>query len=213
MTVNAPISIMNIALVLLGQREGTAPSEQTKSMQFANGRYESIRDIVLTQGRWNCATTRAVLAVSSTAPLFGFSRQYPLPNDFMRFIGFEEGSFEIPYKIEALSDGSGGSTRMLLTDEMEANIKYVFRLTEVAKMDELLKYAIGARLAQEIALAVKGDLQQSGYFKSLSDEAISLAHFIEADQAAVEVMSGPLWLNSRIAGSGSAFRSIQDVTS
>jgi hypothetical protein len=200
MTVNAPIDIMNIANVILGQRSGTSRSENTKATQFANDRYESIRDNVLTQGLWNCATTRAQLSVLSTSPPFGFANQYALPSDFLRFKRFQEDNFETPFAIEAVSNGDGTATRVLLTDFAEANILYIFRLTEVAKMDELLKYAIGARLAQEIALGVKGDLRQSGFAKGLADEAISMAQFIDADQASTEVMQSTLWLNSRLTG-------------
>ncbi len=200
MTVNAPIGIMNIAHVILGQRSATSPSEDVKVTQFANDRYESIRDMVLTKGKWNCATTRAQLAALSTAPLFGFANQYQLPSDFLRFRRFQDQTFDIPYSIEALSNGDGTASRVLLTDEGSANIIYIFRLTEVAKMDELLKYAIGARLAQEIALGVKGNLQQFGMAKNLADEAMSDAWFIDADQASTEVMQATSWVNSRGTG-------------
>ena len=200
MTVNAPIDIMNIAHVILGQRWATSPSEDVKVTQFANDRYESIRDMVLTKGKWNCATTRAQLAVLSTAPLFGFANQYQLPSDFLRFRRFQDQTFHIPYSIEALSNGDGTASRVLLTDEGSANIIYIFRLTEVAKMDELLKYAIGARLAQEIALGVKGDLRQAGFAKNLADEAMSEAQFVDANQASTEVMQATGWVNSRVTG-------------
>ena len=126
---------------------------------------------------------------------------------------FEEDAREdISYRIEAVSDGSGGATRVLLTDSTDAKIIYIFRLTEVAKMDELLKYTISTRLAYEISLAVKGDIQQTSFFKSISEEAMSLAHSVDADQASVEVMTGSLWLDSRSSGDGS-FRSIENATS
>ena len=213
MTVNAQNDIMNSALVLLGQRPATSTTEQTNASQFANDRYDTVRDFVLTGGNWNCATTRASLSALSTAPAFGFAKQFALPADFLRFIRFEEDAREnISYRIEAVSDGSGGATRVLLTDSTDAKIIYIFRLTEVAKMDELLKYTISTRLAYEISLAVKGDIQQTSFFKSISEEAMSLAHSVDADQASVEVMTGSLWLDSRSSGDGS-FRSIENATS
>ena len=213
MTVNAKNDIMNSALVLLGQRAATSPTEQTNASQFANDRYDTVRDFVLAGGNWNCATTRISLSALATAPAFGFAKQFALPGDFLRFIRFEEDAQEnIQYRIEAVSDGQGGATRVLLTDSADAKIVYIFRLTEVAKMDELLKYAISARLAYEISLAVKGDIQQTNFFKNISEESISIAHFADADQASVEVMTSSLWLNSRRSGDGS-FRSIENATS
>lgn len=213
MTVNAQIDITNSALVLLGQRPATSLTEQTKSSQFANDRYDTVRDFVLTNGSWNCATTRSKLSLLSTAPVFGFTNQFTLPADFLRFIRFNENeNLDLQFRIEAVSNGDGTATRVLLTDNTEASIVYVFRLTEVAAMDELLKYAISARLAYEISLAVKGDIQQTSFFKSLSEEAISAGYFVDSDQAPVETMDSRLWLQSRRTGDGS-FRSIENVTS
>ena len=214
MTVNAQNDIQNIALVLLGQRSATSPSEQTKASQFATDRYESVRDMVLAAGLWNSATTRAVLSLHSTAPVFGFANQYQLPNDFLRMKRLNErNSVNIHFRIEALSNGDGTASRVLLTDESEANLIYIFRLTEVAKMDELLKNAIAAQLAFQITLALKGDMQQVGFFKSLYQETMDLALFIDANQAPVDQMIGDLWLNSRAVGSGGGFRDIENVTS
>jgi len=213
MAVNSKNDIMNSALVLLGQRAATSPTEQTKASQFANDRYETVRDSVLARGSWNSATTRAKLSKLSTSPAFGFANQFVIPGDFLRFLRFNENDpLNIPHRIEAVSDGQGAATRVLLTDNTEAHIVYIFRLTEVAAMDELLKYAISARLAYEISLAVKGDIQQTNFFKGLSDEAIADGHYVDADQGPVEVMGGNLWVGSRFTGDG-PFRSIEAATS
>ena len=213
MSVNSKLGIINSALVLLGQRAATSPTEQTKHTQFANERYDTVRDVVLASGAWNSATTRAKLSVLSTAPVFGFGSQYQLPADFKRLLRLnEDDALDVQYRIEAVSDGQGGATRVLLTDFSEANIVYIFALTEVAKMDELLKYAISARLAYEISLGVKGDIQQTSFLKGLADEAMSNGLFIDALQGPVETMSGDLWLRSRRTAGG-AFRSIESVTS
>jgi hypothetical protein len=214
MSVNSKNDIMGIALVSLGQRSPTSPTEQTKASQFANDRYESVRDMVLAAGTWNCASTRASLTLLATAPAFGFSNQFTLPADFLRLIRFQdEDLINIQYRIEAKSNGDGTATRVLLTDEGTANIKYVFRLTEVAKMDELLKNAIAMKLAYQITLALKGSMQQVAFFKREYEETMSEAMFVDALQGPVETMQGTEWLNSRLTGSGEGFRSIENVTS
>lgn len=214
MSVNSKGDIINIALVTLGQRSGTSPTENTKASQFANDRYESIRDKVLTAGRWNSATTRASLTLLSTAPAFEFANQFTLPADFLRFVRFQDELLvNIQYQIEALSNGDGTATRVLLTDESAANIIYIFRLTEVAKMDELLKNAIAMHLTYQISLAIKGDMQQTAFFKSEYLEMMSEAMFIDAVQSPVETMQPTEWLNSRLTGTGGRFRPIEDATS
>ena len=212
--VNTKNDIIGIALVSLGQRAPTAPSEQTKASQFANDRYEDVRDMVLTAGNWNCATSRSALTLLSDAPPFGFSNQFTLPSDFLRLVRLQDEELSnIRYRIEAKSNGAGGATRVLLTDEGTANIIYIFRLTEVAKMDELLKNAIAARLAYQITLALKGSMQQVAFFKQEFNEMMSEAMYLDAIQGPVDVMQGTEWLNARLSGSGDGFRSIENVTS
>jgi gamma-glutamylcysteine synthetase len=66
--INSKLDIMNIALVALGTRPATSPTEQRGPVQFANARYEGVRDYVLTTGNWNCATKRATLSQLDTTP-------------------------------------------------------------------------------------------------------------------------------------------------
>ncbi|MHC4067262.1 MAG: hypothetical protein ACYSUI_22545, partial [Planctomycetota bacterium] len=144
--INSKLDIMNIALVALGTRPATSPTEQRGPVQFANARYEGVRDYVLTTGNWNCATKRATLSPLATTPDFEFDNEYQLPADFLRLHRMED--LDLRFRIEG---------RKLLTSWDEAKIIYVYRMEVVAEMDELLKYAIGYRLAFEIALATKAD--------------------------------------------------------
>ncbi len=91
-TVNKPKAMISIA--------GAPILQYVVESLAQNG----IRDIVLTQGMWNCATTRAQLSVLSTSPPFGFANQYALPSDFLRFKRFQEDNFETPFAIEAVSN-------------------------------------------------------------------------------------------------------------
>ena len=137
-----------------------------------------------------------------------------MPADFLRCVRFQDELLvNIQYQIEALSNGDGTATRVLLTDEGTANIIYIFRLTEVAKMDELLKNAIAMHLAYQISLAIKGDMQQTAFFKREYLEMMSEAMFIDAVQSPVETMQPTEWLNSRLTGTGGRFRPIEDATS
>jgi hypothetical protein len=202
MTVNAPIDIYNIALVSLGVRPGTAVTENSQSMQFANARYEGVRDEVVAAGNWNCATTRVALTRLSSTPAWGFDNEYQLPADFMRFVRME--SLDTDFRIEG---------DKLLTNDSEANIIYIRRLTEVAKMDEFLKNTIGLRLAARIALAVKGDVQQAALLDQEYEKQLSLANLVDANQAPVEQMSGTTWLRGRLSYGSTPYRPLENATS
>ena len=202
MALQSDLDIINVALVQLGLRPATNRTEQTRGMQFATARYEAVRDFVVTAGNWNSATKRIALNQLDSTPAWGFSNQYQLPDDLVRFVRMD--NLNIPFRIEG---------RKLLTNWDEANIVYVFRITEVAVMDELLKNAIATRLAFEIALAVKGDLRQVQLLKQLYEDQVSLANLVDANQAPVDTMEGTTWTNSRINFPAEAFRPIENATS
>jgi hypothetical protein len=75
-------------------------------------------------------------------------------------------------------------------------------------MDELLKYAIGYRLAFEIALATKADTSQVTLMRQLYEDAISMANLVDAHQAPVDAAAGSEWLNSRLAFPFANYRGI-----
>lgn len=201
-TVNTDLGIINVALVSLGIRPGANRTENTKAMQFATARYEGVRDEVVTSGNWNSATKRAVLSQLSSTPAWGFDNEYQLPNDLVRFVRMED--LDIEFRIEG---------RKLLTNWDEANIVYIYRIVEVAVMDELLKNAIAAKLAAAIALGVKGDLRQAQMAEQAFDKMVSLANLVDASQAPVDVHQGSVWLNSRLAFPTETFRPIEAATS
>ena len=202
MALQSDVDIINVALVQLGLRPATSRTEQTRGMQFATARYEAVRDFVVAAGSWNSATKRVALNRLETTPAWGFDNEYQLPDDLVRFVRMDDLSRE--FRIEG---------RKLLTNWDEANIIYIFRITEVAVMDELLKNAIATRLAFEIALPVKGDLRQQQLLGQLYEAQVSLANFIDANQAPVDVMQGTVWADSRLAFPFTGFRPIENATS
>ena len=201
-TIQSDLDIINVALVELGIRPAANRQEQTRPMQFANARYEGVRDEVVTAGNWNSATKRVALTKLTSTPAWGFDNEYQLPSDMVRFVRMDDLSLR--FRIEG---------RKLLTNWDEANILYIFRITEVAKMDELLKNAIATRMAAKIALAVKGDVRQAQLFDALYEKQVSLANLVDADQAPTDVMQGTEWIDSRLAFPFGGFRPIENATS
>ena len=200
MTVNAPIDIVNNALILLGIRPGTTRSENTRSMQFMNTKYESTRDFVLASGNWNSAQKRVALTRLASTPAWGYDYEFQLPSDYMRLVRMDDQ--DIQFRIEG---------RKLLTNDTEANVIYVFRLTEVQAMDELLKSAIGARLAYDTALANKADMQQVAFFRNVYEDYVSLANLVDASQAPVDQVTGTEWLRARLGFAADIYRPLEPV--
>lgn len=94
---------------------------------------------------WNCATTRAILAPSSNAPNFGFSAQFPLPNDFLRLVAIggepidSEGCQR--FKVEG---------RNILAEGTTLKIEYVYRAPE-SVWDSKLIELMTARMLWKLA--------------------------------------------------------------
>lgn len=201
MTVNAPIDIINIALIRQGIRPGTSPSENSKSMQFMSAQYQRVRDLILNLGDWNCATKRVTLSRLSTTPAWGFDNEYQLPADFIRF--HRMWNLGIPFQREG---------RKFLCDHSDVDILYIYRLEHVAEMDETFKTVVAGRLAYETVLANKSDLQQVGVLKQMYDADIVDAFLIDALQSPVETMRGSTWLRSHYAWPHSGYRPIENTS-
>ena len=98
------VDIANYALNSLGASNITALDENSKPARIVNQRYEAVRDSVFRSHPWNCLIRRAELAQESTAPTYGYGKQYALPTDpyCLRVLEFSNGSLKDTSK-QALS--------------------------------------------------------------------------------------------------------------
>ena len=84
---NSPAAICNIALSLLNQAPiANIDQPSTPNEELCKTFYAQERRALLRGHSWNFAIKRAELASDAQAPLFGFSEQYTLPADFLRFL-------------------------------------------------------------------------------------------------------------------------------
>tara|TARA_R100000655_G_scaffold83756_1_gene123328 strand:+ start:378 stop:974 length:597 start_codon:yes stop_codon:yes gene_type:complete len=152
------VGICNIALSNIGDEKISSLTDNNDRARACNLRYEDTRDAVLRAHPWNAATTRVELAVSTDAPVWGFTYKYALPSDCLRVLDVLD--YTVPFSIEG---------RFLLTDNSTAKLKYIARITDPNVYDILLQQAIGIRLAAEIAEALTGrtELKQEMYNKYL----------------------------------------------
>lgn len=200
----APVDLVNGALVIIGEDmvDSIDPSGDSEHNRIPAERYDTIRRVVLRSGFWNCAMARASLPQSSTAPAWGFSYAYTLPSDFIRLKRLEYT--DTHFSLEG---------RRILTDESTCKIKYVKDLTDVSMMDDLLKEAIIARLAHDLAIPLKGDpaLQSQLWTAYLSK--IADAHHSDAMEAPIQQVSATTWDRANRTHSSRVFRPIEDATS
>lgn len=158
------IQICNTALMRIGSsRTINSLTEQSKQADVCNVFYETARDAVLSDFDWNFAAKRVVLADLDTPPS-DWHYAYRYPTDCMRIIEimvpgirFPTPNMRVPYEVGADLEGTG---KIIYTNQPQAQLRYVGKVTDPNMFDSLFTDALSWRLAAELSmpLSASGDL-------------------------------------------------------
>lgn len=143
-------SIANLALAKLGISPIMALTDDSKQAQFASRFYNQTRDEVLQSHRWNFAMRRESLNRLSTDPLFGWTCAFQLPVDCLRVVQLNGYQPNERFSLFAVEQGQ------LLTDEEEADIRYIARVTDGSLYHPLFVSALATMLASRLAGPLTG---------------------------------------------------------
>jgi len=140
------VKICNMALRRIGTKDVISSLDGTDKISVAcNDAYEAVRDAVLEDFDWKCASHRKALAQDINTPAFGWDYQYNLPTSPYCLVVRDICPEETDYEIEG---------RLLLTDYDNADedlyIRYTKRISNPAELSTLCAKAIAWRLAAEI---------------------------------------------------------------
>lgn len=187
MALNSEVAIVNSALLKLGQQPITSLTDNNIRANTASHLYPDVRDAVMTTHAWNCATKRALLSEEAVTEVYGPTHTYQLPADFLRLVRVEE---DTEFRIEA--------NNRIVSDESPLRITYLARITDPAKMDELLKRAIAFRLAAEMAPRLTGSDARAQQMFGMYQEALDEARLRDAQQApSVDDINPSEWIEAR----------------
>lgn len=189
-------ALANRALTLIGSATISSLTDNDRVGRLVNTMFAQVRDDVLSEANWNCAIKRATIAADTDTPDWGFSNQFTLPADFIRLVKVED--------VDSQFSLEGGK---ILSDSSTQKIKYVFRLTDVSRMDDAFKKAFAYKLAYELCLAMKGSTESKQSNYQLYLDALSQARMSDATQAPIETLSGSDWVDARM-GIDTPFRRI-----
>ena len=134
--------------------------------------------------------------VSSTgaflkAPLFGWSYFYTLPADFLRLL--QLNAYDANEPTTRWEVGGG----LLLTNEEEANVKYVYKVTDENLFDPLFVDALTLKLAAKLAKPLTGSSQLAeGFLTEYLRITAPLARRIDASEA--HPIAKPAWVDSSL---------------
>ena len=207
------VALVNMALTMLGQQPISALTDSNNRAVMADARYADVRDSVLRAHPWNCAIKRDILAKRADTPDWGYDNIFVLPADFVRLVDIEDPTQK--YSIEAGNQGdatSDGNDLVLLSDVSAMNIRYIYQLTLVVKMDHTLKHTIATRLAAELAMAIVGDSAKEQFLLEKYQMLLMQAQWEDSVQHnTTDTIHGGLWIESRY--DNSVYRDYPDLSS
>lgn len=180
--------IINMALTQIGAQPITGPTDESEQNRVANRVWDICRDDVLADHNWNFATCRATLAQDVSSPDFGYDNQFVLPTNPYCLRVVRMADIDTDYKVEG---------RLLLTDDSEAQIIYIGRVTDTTKFSPKFTSALASRLAAEMAYPVmqsisKKKLAMEDYKMKLVD-----ARCVDGMEGSVEKIEAEEWIDAR----------------
>lgn len=134
---NTQVSLCNLALDKISEKPITTIADVTPRAEACAREYQPALDQVLEEGFWNFAQKRAALTINSTAPAFGYSSAFDLPDDFVNVDVFNNASVK-DYDVQRLFKIEGNQ---FLTDETVANIVYTRNGTVFTSPDTIDTFA------------------------------------------------------------------------
>ena len=187
------VSICSNALRWLGDSPITSLTEDSERGRLCNAFYEPSRDAILRSHTWNFAINRANLAKLSTSPAFEYANQFALPTDpfCLRVLKMEFEDYE--FKIENLA----GQGRVLLTDEGEAKIIYIARVTDPSLFDSMFVDVLTAKLAVDLAYPVTNSTTLQAQMQKLFERKLSEARSLDSTEGSTDSLISTVFTDFR----------------
>ncbi len=184
---NSEAEIGNSALIKLGA-EGRILSleDNSREARIIKEQFFKIRDALFRAHPWNFTIKRVGLAALPTAPEWGFSKQFQVPTDCLRIL-----ETDVP-EAEWQKEGN-----VLVTDASDINIRYISKITEVAKWDTCFCESFACRLAHDICYAItQSNTLKDELFKEYR-YWIGEARSFDGQEGGTRQVYANQWLNAR----------------
>ena len=195
-TVTAAIlPIANSALTLVGTRLLSAITDSSKECVLIKTNWDTYRRALLRIGLWKFAKQMTQLTADTTYQAkFGYNTRYPLPDDFIRLINFNE--------LKGNSDGEDAPYRIMngfiYTFMSYANLIYISDITDVSIWDPLFCETMSALIYTNLCKSLTGTDADPTRFK----DALQRARFAGAVEDPSEQLDVDVWLQSRVGTPG-----------
>ena len=187
------IDICNLALSHFGARPINSFNDGSDAGRLCGVFYEQTLDEVLRAHPWNFAIKRTTLSRLADAPVYKYAYAFQLPQDYIRVLSINKLNVydeSHHYEIE--------KGRELLTDYPEVLLRYVYRMTDTTKFDDIFIEALSLKLASKLSTSLSEEAGMSGQMLSEYKMLLEpLAKFVDASEDRPGLESQPS--NSRLA--------------
>lgn len=195
------VDIANLALTKLGAGRITSLADENKQARAVSTVFASLRDAELRSHLWNFAIKRVSLTVLVAAPVWGFTKLYDLPSDFLRLIQVNEampGVSLTDYRTYGEAEYAIEGSRIACNFDTPLKLRYVARIGDPEKFDPLFVQALACRITMELC----EELTQSNTKIQIAQQAYTLAIREAVRVDAIESPPEPLpddsWILSRL---------------
>lgn len=180
------IDIYNMALSHIGSTATVQDKERSPERVTCSRFYETTRDALLAYKAcpWSFAKTSQALADLGGPPT-NWTYRYALPNDCITALfivlagnGNPREDQQIPFEI-----GFSNASRVLLTNQPEAELCYVKRITEAERLSSPFVEALSLRLGAMIAMPIAKSASMRDELLQLAEQAAQVAMAHELNQA------------------------------
>lgn len=177
------IDVINMALARLGANFITSINENSVEAMTMKAFYDTVRRNLLRTGNFNFSLKQVGLAEDLNGPLFGYSKSFTLPNDYLRIINIAENLSEPPIGGGYFSTHilSGVNSKLwpsfkVIGNALYANTEtlqmlYIADETDVTKWGADFIELMAVRLAFESSYKITGSIQMRS---DLSNELMLL---------------------------------------
>lgn len=182
------VEICNLALQRIGAGIITALADVTAEGKACTRYYVRTLKHVLSLYDWPFATKLASLgAETNTDPVSGWEYVYTVPSDLLRPIRLEFENFDPDTDAVEAFDIRGAK---LLTDLEDAELLYVYYVSDTTLFPIPFEEALINKLAMELAMPLTGDPQVAERAERMFRQSLASATAIDADTPFVIPLTG-----------------------
>lgn len=167
--------VANLALAMVGdERVSRLDTDTSKAAQLCNEFLPQVRRECLVRHPWNFAMARASLPALATAPAFGWTAQYQVPDDCMKVFRLNATDPHEPWTREG--------DAILCNLPAPLGIRYIRDITDPGKWSPLFVRLVAATLAERLAVPLSASQEAAARIAEKLRDARADARTVDASE-------------------------------